>query len=74
VSLLYHNLYISVKSYEAPIDVSIVTGFIFQLVDMMSDLPCTSAQHAREAERAARDAGLTRIRIGGRHLLDAGWG
>ena len=33
------------------------------------DLPRTSVRHAREAEEAARAAGLTRVRIGNRHLL-----
>jgi pyruvate formate lyase activating enzyme len=36
----------------------------------MGDLPCTPARQAREAEAAARAAGLTRVRIGNRHLLD----
>jgi pyruvate formate lyase activating enzyme len=35
----------------------------------MDDLPRTSAHHALEAESAARDAGLTNVRIGNRHLL-----
>jgi pyruvate formate lyase activating enzyme len=35
----------------------------------MSDLPRTSVRQAQECERAARDAGLTRVRIGNRHLL-----
>jgi pyruvate formate lyase activating enzyme len=35
----------------------------------MSDLPCTSVQHAEEALAAARAAGLTNVRIGNRHLL-----
>jgi len=33
------------------------------------DLPCTSVRHAEEAAAAARDAGLTNVRIGNRHLL-----
>lgn len=33
------------------------------------DLPRTSVRHAQEAEAAARAAGLTRVRIGNRHLL-----
>jgi pyruvate formate lyase activating enzyme len=33
------------------------------------DLPRTSVRHAREAEAAARAAGLTRVRLGNRHLL-----
>jgi pyruvate formate lyase activating enzyme len=36
----------------------------------MTDLPCTSARHAQEAEAAARDAGLVNMRVGNRHLLD----
>jgi pyruvate formate lyase activating enzyme len=33
------------------------------------DLPRTSVRHAEEAEAAAREAGLTRVRLGNRHLL-----
>lgn len=36
---------------------------------LMTDLPSTSLSHALEAEAAARDAGLQRVRIGNRHLL-----
>jgi pyruvate formate lyase activating enzyme len=35
----------------------------------MPDLPRTSLAHAQAAEAAARDAGLTCVRIGNRHLL-----
>jgi pyruvate formate lyase activating enzyme len=35
----------------------------------LPDLPRTSVRHAREAEAAARAAGLTRVRVGNRHLL-----
>ena len=35
----------------------------------LSDLPCTSIQHAEQAQTAAVDAGLTNVRIGNRHLL-----
>ncbi|NIM48732.1 MAG: radical SAM protein [Gemmatimonadales bacterium] len=35
----------------------------------MGDLPYTTAAHAREAEAAARAAGLRNVRIGNRHLL-----
>lgn len=38
----------------------------------MGDLPCTPARQAREAEAAARAAGLVNVRIGNRHLLDLG--
>jgi pyruvate formate lyase activating enzyme len=39
----------------------------------MTDLPCTTAEHAAEAEAAARAAGLKNVRIGNRHLLGLGW-
>jgi pyruvate formate lyase activating enzyme len=35
----------------------------------MSDLPATSVTHAREAEAAARAAGLQNVRVGNIHLL-----
>jgi pyruvate formate lyase activating enzyme len=34
-----------------------------------SDLPLTSMRHAREAIEAARDAGLTKVHLGNRHLI-----
>lgn len=34
------------------------------------DLGTTTRRHAEEAEAAARSAGLTRVRVGNRHLLD----
>jgi len=37
---------------------------------LLADLPCTSMQHAQAAERSAREAGLTNVRLGNRHLLD----
>jgi pyruvate formate lyase activating enzyme len=40
----------------------------------MPDLPCTSVEQAREAEAAARSAGLTNVRLGNRHLLGWEWG
>ncbi len=36
---------------------------------LMPDLPTTSVRHAEEALQAAREAGLTNVRIGNRHLL-----
>jgi pyruvate formate lyase activating enzyme len=36
---------------------------------MMNDLPRTSADHAEKAYQAARNEGLTNVRIGNRHLL-----
>ena len=38
----------------------------------MNDLPCTSVDHAQEAEAAARRAGLVNVRTGNRHLLGLG--
>jgi pyruvate formate lyase activating enzyme len=35
----------------------------------LADLPLTSVRHAQDAERAARAAGLTNVRIANRHLL-----
>ncbi len=35
----------------------------------LPDLPRTSVRHAQEAEAAAREAGLKRVRVGNRHLL-----
>jgi len=35
----------------------------------MPDLPRTSVRHAEEAEATARASGLTRVRVGNRHLL-----
>ena len=40
----------------------------------MHDLPCTSREHAQAALDAARAAGLTRVRLGNRHLLGMGIG
>lgn len=37
----------------------------------MHDLPTTSVEHARAAVSAAREAGLSNVRLGNRHLL--GW-
>jgi pyruvate formate lyase activating enzyme len=41
----------------------------FQPNYALPDLPCTSVRHARDAEAAARSAGLTRVHVGNRHLL-----
>jgi len=40
---------------------------------LLSDLPCTPSQQAHAAEEVARRVGLLTVRIGNRHLLDAGW-
>ncbi len=37
----------------------------------MSDLPVTTREHALRAAETATDAGLTRVRVGNLHLLDA---
>ncbi len=55
-----------VASFDPTIPYSLL-GFHPQFY--MTDLPCTSMRHAQEAEQAAREAGLTRVRIGNRHLL-----
>lgn len=36
---------------------------------LFPDLPCTSVRHAEAAEAAAREAGLSSVRVGNRHLL-----
>jgi len=36
----------------------------------MSDMPCTTTSHAREAEAAAYEAGLRNVHVGNRHMLD----
>jgi pyruvate formate lyase activating enzyme len=36
---------------------------------LLADLPCTSLRHVQAAERAAREAGLSNVRLGNRHLL-----
>jgi pyruvate formate lyase activating enzyme len=38
----------------------------------MSDLPFTKGSHARDAEAAARAAGLNKVRVGNRHLVGLG--
>ena len=40
----------------------------------MSDLPRTSLRDAQEAEEAAREAGLTNVHVGNRHLLSPEYG
>lgn len=39
----------------------------------MTDLPCTSRDHAQRCEQAALDAGLKRVRIGNFHLLGSAY-
>jgi pyruvate formate lyase activating enzyme len=71
-----------VPGYVDPDQVARIAGFIasidphipyallgFHPHFFAPDLPRTSVRHAEEAEAAARDAGLTRVRIGNRHLL-----
>jgi len=41
---------------------------------MMCDLPPTSREHADAAYQAAREEGLTNVRIGNRHLLSRAYG
>jgi pyruvate formate lyase activating enzyme len=71
-----------VPGYVTPDEVSAIAGFIASIDPEIpysllafapqfaaSDLPPTSLRHAREAEQAARNAGLGTVRIGNRHLL-----
>lgn len=71
-----------VPGYVTPHEVGRIAGFIagvdpripYSLLAFaphfyMRDLPRTSARHARQAEDAARAAGLRNVHIGNRHLL-----
>jgi pyruvate formate lyase activating enzyme len=59
-----------IASFIAAIDPSIPYALLgFHPHFFVPDLPRTSVRHAAEAESAARSAGLTRVRIGNRHLL-----
>ena len=59
-----------IAEYIASIDRDIPYSLLaFSPQFRMSDLPYTSGQEARSAEAAARAAGLTRVRIGNRHLV-----
>lgn len=63
-----------IAAYIAGIDPNIPYALLaFAPSFFMTDLPCTSAEHASEAEAAAREAGLINVRIGNRHLLGLGW-
>jgi pyruvate formate lyase activating enzyme len=72
-----------VPGYVTPEEVAVIARFIasidpetpYSLLAFAprfaaSDLPRTSERHARDAERAAREAGLTNVHVGNRHLLD----
>jgi pyruvate formate lyase activating enzyme len=59
-----------IARFVAAIDPSIPYALLgFHPHFFVPDLPRTSVRHAEEAEAAARAAGLTRVRIGNRHLL-----
>ncbi len=71
-----------VPGYVDAQEVSQIAGFIADLDPeipyallgfhphfFVPDLPRTSVRHAEAAEAAAREAGLTRVRVGNRHLL-----
>lgn len=59
-----------IARFVADIDPTIPYALLgFHSNFFVPDLPRTSLQHARDAEEAARAAGLTRVRIGNRHLL-----
>jgi pyruvate formate lyase activating enzyme len=59
-----------IAAFMAGIDPTIPYALLgFHPHFFIPDLPRTSIRHAEEAEAAARDAGLTRVRVGNRHLL-----
>jgi pyruvate formate lyase activating enzyme len=59
-----------IASFIAGVDPQIPYALLgFHPHFFVPDLPRTSVRHAEEAEAAARAAGLTRVRIGNRHLL-----
>jgi pyruvate formate lyase activating enzyme len=71
-----------VPGYVTPEEVGRIARFIAQINPhvpyallgfapnfYVPDLPCTSVDHAEAALGAARDAGLSNVRIGNRHLL-----
>ena len=59
-----------IARFIADIDPSIPYALLaFHPDFMMGDLPPTSLRHAHDAEQAARAAGLTRVRVGNKHLL-----
>jgi pyruvate formate lyase activating enzyme len=59
-----------IARFIAGIDTSVPYALLgFGPAFHMQDLPPTSVAHAEAAEAAARSAGLTRVRVGNRHLL-----
>jgi pyruvate formate lyase activating enzyme len=59
-----------IARFIAGIDLTIPYALLgFHPHFFVPDLPRTSVRHAEEAEAAAREAGLTRVRLGNRHLL-----
>jgi pyruvate formate lyase activating enzyme len=59
-----------IARFIASIDPSIPYALLgFHPSFFVPDLPRTSVRHAEAAELAAREAGLTRVRVGNRHLL-----
>jgi pyruvate formate lyase activating enzyme len=59
-----------IAEFIARIDPSIPYALLgFHPHFFVHDLPRTSVRHAAQAEAAARAAGLTRVRVGNRHLL-----
>lgn len=63
-----------IASFIAGLDVNIPYALLaFAPNFYMPDLPYTSSKQAEEAQAAARAAGLVNVRVGNRHLLDAGF-
>ena len=59
-----------IATFIASIDPAIPYALLgFHPSFYLADLPPTSVRHAQEAEKAARGAGLTNVRIANRHLL-----
>jgi pyruvate formate lyase activating enzyme len=59
-----------IATFIASIDLDIPYALLgFHPHFFVPDLPRTSVRHADEAEAAARAVGLTRVRVGNRHLL-----
>jgi pyruvate formate lyase activating enzyme len=62
----------SVAAFIASLDPAIPYSLLaFHPQFHMADLPTTSRRQAERCETAARDAGLTRVKVGNVHLLSA---
>lgn len=65
-----HREVFKIAQFIASLDTHIPYSLLgFYPRHMMKDLPKTTRKAARDAQKAARDAGLTNVRIGNIHLL-----